>query len=63
MTDDKNSATSCTITASNGFWWCNSHKRKATHLDKNGRIRCDPKLGGITLPCFVVFLDDIEIDA
>jgi hypothetical protein len=37
------------------LWWCKSHRREATHVwtDENGnrRICCDPKLGGIMLPC------------
>lgn len=38
-----------------GMWWCNAHKREATHV-RNGRPCCDPKLGGILLPCMVVFV-------
>ena len=38
-----------------GMWWCNSHQREATHTDANGEHRCDSALGGITLPCSVVF--------
>ena len=38
-----------------GVWWCNSHKRQATHTDAHGRRCCDPALGGILLPCNVVF--------
>lgn len=38
-----------------GVWWCNSHGREATHKDRRGRKCCDPKLGGIMLPCEVVF--------
>lgn len=33
------------------FWWCNSHQRPALL-----KTRCDPKLGGILLPCFTVNL-------
>lgn len=35
------------------IWWCNTHKREATHIDKNGNHRCDPNLGGILMPCNV----------
>ncbi len=41
------------------LWWCNSHGRKATHVDEDGRHRCDPKLGGIMLPCMAVNLTGI----
>lgn len=41
--------------ASDGVWWCNSHQRQATHTDAKGRHCCNPKLGGILLPCNVVF--------
>lgn len=44
------------------IYWCNSHQRKATHIDKNGRHKCDPTLGGITLPCFVVVLNDVALE-
>jgi hypothetical protein len=37
-----------------GTWWCNSHQREATHTRADGTRCCDPKLGGILLPCFVV---------
>lgn len=36
--------------------WCKSHKRMATHGDK-----CDPKLGGILLPCETVALNPIQV--
>lgn len=39
-----------------GIWWCNSHNRVATHLDKKGRHCCDPNLGGICIPCRSVLL-------
>lgn len=47
--------------------WCNSHRRKATHLwVKDGFPRsphCDPNLGGILLPCFTVDLTGmVEIE-
>lgn len=38
-----------------GMWWCNSHQREATHVDEHGEHECDANLGGITLPCRVVF--------
>ena len=45
------------------LWWCNSHGRRATWVDGMGRRCCDPKLGGILLPCRVVDLtDEVEID-
>ena len=37
------------------IWWCNSHERMATFRQGTKYI-CDPKLGGITLPCFTVNL-------
>jgi hypothetical protein len=39
---------------SDGIWWCNSHQREATWIGPRGR-ECDPKLGGIMLPCRVIF--------
>jgi hypothetical protein len=48
------------IVSTDGIWWCNSHQMEATHY-RNGRHICDPKLGGITIPCFVVFFEHIEI--
>lgn len=49
------------------LWWCNIHKREATHVftDLNGKENphCDPKRGGIMLPCRAVNLtDDIELE-
>lgn len=35
-------------------WWCRIHKREADHLmltPYQKRVHCDPKLGGIMLPC------------
>lgn len=36
-------------------WWCQVHKRPATHLqvreDGRQQMVCDPKLSGITMPC------------
>lgn len=49
------------------LWWCNSHRRRATHIRySSGTSRaehcCDPKRGKILLPCFAVNLtDDIEL--
>lgn len=37
----------------NGIWWCFTHYREATHVEKDGRHRCDPKLAGIMMPCDV----------
>lgn len=35
-------------------WWCRSHNREATYIDKDTlQRRCDPELGGILLPCSV----------
>ena len=34
-------------------YWCNTHKREATSLDKEGDPCCDKKLGGITIQCRV----------
>jgi len=36
------------------IWWCASHKRPATHIDRRGKHCCDPALGGILLPCFTM---------
>ena len=34
------------------FWWCNSHQRRATHVRERDQYHCcDPKLGGIMIPC------------
>ena len=38
------------------LWWCNSHGRKATHLNRFGDHVCAPGLGGILLPCMAVNL-------
>ena len=37
-----------------GIWFCLAHNREATHVGEHGRS-CDPKLGGIMLPCKVEF--------
>jgi len=39
-------------------YWCNVHGRQATYADINGRRMCDPKLGGIMLPCSVEEYDE-----
>ena len=39
------------------LWWCRVHRRAATHTDKNGKRCCDPKLGGILLPCAVSLIE------
>lgn len=39
-----------------GTWWCHPHHRPATAFRKDGTVCCDPKLGGITMPCQVQFL-------
>ena len=44
-----------------GRYWCKSHQREATHKI-NDRHVCDPSLGGITLPCFVVFLEYVQME-
>ena len=49
-------------------WWCNSHQRRATHMyfhaGHNGVFHCcDPKLGGIMLPCRSVNLTgEVELE-
>ena len=44
------------------LFWCNSHQRKATHVDTHGKPECNPELGGIMIPCRVVDLTDkVEI--
>jgi hypothetical protein len=51
--------------ASGELWWCNSHRRRATHLllrdgfDLSESHCCDPNLGGILLPCMCVNLTRI----
>lgn len=35
-------------------WWCESHEREATHVNKKGEHECDPQLGGILLCCKVI---------
>jgi len=36
------------------YWYCESHRREATHIDPKGRHVCQPGLGGILLPCHAV---------
>jgi hypothetical protein len=43
-----------------GIWWCNTHKREATHTNEYGEHLCDPKLSGILMPCRTVFLSREE---
>lgn len=35
------------------FWWCKTHQREARHFDEKRGWICDPKLGGILMPCDV----------
>lgn len=37
------------------LWWCNSHQREAD-FEYLGRRMCNPRLGGIMIPCRVVNL-------
>lgn len=46
--------------------WCNAHERRATHIfldnrstPNTARLCCDPKLGGIMIPCRCVDLTGI----
>lgn len=46
--------------------WCNTHNRRATYYFINNNSKpatadlcCDPKLGGIMLPCMCVDLTEI----
>lgn len=41
------------------LWWCNSHGRRAEYLLKKKYHVCDPKLGGIMIPCIAVNLTGI----
>lgn len=49
--------------ASGELWWCNTHERRATYMCRQTNLRpyhrCDPKLGGILLPCSAVNLTGI----
>lgn len=46
------------------LWWCNNHRRRATHIltysDGHKAHHCDPKLGGIMLPCSCVVTPEAE---
>lgn len=51
------------------LWWCNTHRRRATHLltypyqNSREKPHCDPVLGGILLPCCCVDLtDEVELE-
>ena len=50
------------------LWWCNSHGRVATYIQMYSYTKlqkpcCDPKLGGIMLPCSCVNLTgQVEIE-
>lgn len=43
------------------LWWCDSHNRRATFVlrreGESPEAHCDPKLGGILLPCKCRLLD------
>lgn len=41
------------------LWWCNRHGRRAEYLFKKTEHVCDPKLGGIAIPCVAVNLTGI----
>lgn len=45
------------------LWWCNSHGRQATYIMTTGDGKehpvCNPKLGGITIPCRCAELTNI----
>ena len=50
------------------FWWCNTHRRQATHLMSypfqpgKETPHCDPVLGGIMIPCDCVDLtNEVEL--
>lgn len=38
-----------------GTWWCNTHRREATHVRADGDHCCQPHQGGIMIPCCAVF--------
>jgi hypothetical protein len=44
-------------------WWCNIHNRRASHIFTyigGKRVHhCDPKLGGIMIPCECVNITDL----
>lgn len=41
------------------LWWCNTHQRRAAHIDSWGKHKCDPHLPGIMIPCNCVNLTGI----
>jgi hypothetical protein len=49
------------------YWHCKSHNRRATHLlvreGQNDVHHCDPRLGGIMLPCQCELLNFIDVTA
>jgi len=45
-----------------GLWWCHSHGREATDVRSDGERRCNPRLGGIMLPCHVEHLEVVPAD-
>jgi len=46
-----------------GTWWCGVHNRHATHVDERGKRYCNPRLGGIMIPCMAELVPAlIEID-
>lgn len=48
------SAASLEVAKSNVLFWCNTHQRRAIGLSG-----CDPRLGGIMMPCQCVELTGI----
>ena len=46
-----------------GQYWCKTHNRDATHRKDDGSYVCDPKLGGIAMPCKDVVPIKVPIDA
>ncbi len=55
------------LDTSGRWWWCNSHQRDATYVLHRPTMEpthvCNPKLGGIMLPCRCVDLtDELERD-
>ena len=42
------------------LWWCNSHGRRATHINRFGDHCCAPGQAGILLPCMAVNLTGIS---
>lgn len=57
------------IKNNDGVWWCNSHQRKAEYISlKEGYLIhnehcCNPRLGGILLPCNCIEITNlVEIE-